>query len=292
MITIILLWYFAFKASDYTITFTSKTFPETINQSIKLWSIGLPNVLDLKEIDGDKHLAQTLKFNDSIHTYDWRIKIITDSTSKVIVGVKDKNFMNSILNRLQVPFSKTNFSLGAEKRIYEFMSILKDHVDNFKITIIGIEEMPTKNLAYIPLKKIQYEKAKGMMENSSFVGQVLNQNTIEIDGPPMIEVTNWNRQNDTISYNFGYPIKPKELLPSINELQYKKLEAKKGIKAIYNGNYITSDRAWYALLHYAQKNGIEVVEQPLEIFFNNPDMGGDALRWKTEVYLPITSNKE
>ncbi|MEH6777641.1 MAG: AraC family transcriptional regulator, partial [Maribacter arcticus] len=68
---------------------------------------------------------------------------------------------------------------------------------------------------------------------------------------------------------------------------YKKLETTKGIKAIYNGNYITSDRAWYALLRYAKTNGLNVAPNPIEIFYNNPDMGGNSLNWKTEVYLPL-----
>ena len=59
------------------------------------------------------------------------------------------------------------------------------------------------------------------------------------------------------------------------------------MKAIYNGNYITSDRAWYSLHDYANKNNIKIEENPTEIFHNNPNMGGDELKWKTEVFIPI-----
>ena len=70
-------------------------------------------------------------------------------------------------------------------------------------------------------------------------------------------------------------------------MSYDRLYPKKALKAIYHGNYITSDRAWYALMDYAEKNGIEVVPEPVEVFFNNPNMGGDALNWTAEIYLPI-----
>ena len=50
---------------------------------------------------------------------------------------------------------------------------------------------------------------------------------------------------------------------------------------------MTSDRAWFALLNYAQNKGIAVEEKPIEVFYNNPNMGGDELSWKTEVYMPI-----
>jgi effector-binding domain-containing protein len=106
----------------------------------------------------------------------------------------------------------------------------------------------------------------------------------------MLEVTNWNREKDSITYNFGYPILPDQNVPMDTEIEYKKLNKRQGLKAIYNGNYITSDRAWYALLNYANKNDISVEALPIEIFYNNPDMGGNALSWKTEVYLPVKSD--
>ena len=73
------------------------------------------------------------------------------------------------------------------------------------------------------------------------------------------------------------------------KVTYLNLNKGQGLIAIYNGNYITSDRAWYALLNYADKNNISVDALPIEIFYNNPEMGGNALLWKTEVYLPLKS---
>ena len=288
LFVVFMTWYLFIKESDYTINFKSATFPETINQSLKLWDKGLENAVRLEELDDFKHLKQTITASDSLHTYLWNIESLTDSTSQVSVGVTDKNFWNSVFNRLEVPFTKTNFSLGSEKIVLDFMTALKDHVDNFKITIIGLETIPEKNLAYVPIKKAQIEKAKGMMENSTFIGEILTKNGIELDGPPMIEITEWNREKDSIAYNFGYPILPNQNVPLNTEIQYKKLESKTGIKAIYNGNYITSDRAWYALLNYAKNNDLEVEPRPIEVFYNNPDLGGNALDWKTEVFLPLS----
>lgn len=282
-----MVWYFFIKSADYIINFKSNTFPETIIQSLKLWNNGLDSSVELREDANLSHVQQTFNIADSTHIYDWQIKLLTDSTSQVTVGVTDKNLINSLKNKLLVPFSNTDFSTGSEKIVFNFMTVLKDHVDNFKITIIGIEEIPEKFLAFIPIKKTQVEKAKGMMENSSFIGEVLLKNGVELNGPPMLEITEWNRLKDSISYNFGYPVLPQQNLPTNTEIQYKKLEARKGIKAIYHGNYITSDRAWYALLRYAKKNNLDVAPRAIEIFYNNPDMGGNSINWKTEVYLPI-----
>ena len=282
-----LIWYLFIKQSDYTINFKSNTFSETINQSLKLWNAGLENSVKLSENNDFEHLKQVLKIKDSIHIYNWEINSISDSTSQVTVGISDKNLKNSIINRLTVPFSKTDFSIGSEKRVLNFMTLLKDHVDNFKVSIIGKDEFPEKLIAYIPLKSAQVAKARGMMENSTYIGNVLLQNGAQLDGPPMIEITDWDRANDSISYNFGYPIKSKENLPTDTDIRYKTIKATKGLKAIYNGNYITSDRAWYALLRYAKENNIDVIPNAVETFYNNPDMGGNSIDWKTEIYLPL-----
>lgn len=286
-----LLWYFFFKTADYTINFVSGTFPQTINQSLKLWDYGLENSIGLEEFEDFNHLRQTYTISDSLHTYDWHIKALTDSTSQVTIAIKDKNLRNSLMNRLQVPFSKTNFTTGSEKIVFDFMTVLKDHVDNFKVNIIGIKDIPEKLIAFVPLKTAQIDKAKGMMENSTFIGQVLVDHNIELDGSPIIEVTQWHTKKDSLEFNFGYPVMPGQEFPTDTEIQYKKIKAKKGIKAIYNGNYITSDRAWYALLNYAKKNDLNVEARPVEIFFNNPDMGGNSLNWKAEIYLPLASDQ-
>jgi len=46
------------------------------------------------------------------------------------------------------------------------------------------------------------------------------------------------------------------------------------------------------LLDYAQKNNIPVEKKPIEIFYNNPNMGGDGLDWTTEVFMPIKESDE
>ncbi len=56
---------------------------------------------------------------------------------------------------------------------------------------------------------------------------------------------------------------------------------------MFNGNYITSDRAWFSLIDYDEKNSYEIVALPLEVFHNNPNMGSNEKDWKTEIYMPL-----
>ncbi len=95
------------------------------------------------------------------------------------------------------------------------------------------------------------------------------------------------QQTDSIAFNFCYPIIKSDTLPQINGVQYKQIQEQKAIKTVFNGNYIISDRAWYTMIAYAKKNGLAIRKQPIEVFYSNPNMGGDELNWKAEVFMPL-----
>jgi effector-binding domain-containing protein len=142
----------------------------------------------------------------------------------------------------------------------------------------------------VPLKGEQTEKAKGMMYNYSLLTQIMLKGNVELNGTPFIEVTNWNTKTDSLSYNFCFPIKKSDSLPGHPDIKYKQYHSQKALKATYNGNYITSDRAWYALKGYAESHNISIDLTPVEVFYNNPNMGGDELQWKAEIFMPIKEN--
>lgn len=285
-----LLWYLFIKPFDYTIRFEANAIPGTINQTLKLWDQTLDTVHGIKQGDNLNHLTQEVRFGDSIHSYHWKIKPLTDSTSKVIVNVRDRN--NSLTNKIQVPFKETDFVQRSKKTVFDFMETLDSHTKKIKVTLLGKEEIPSKYVAYLPVKVTQFQKARGMMENFSYLTNELYVNGVELDGPPILEITKWDMENDSIYYNFGQPIIRSERLPIGTDIQYKRIFSKKALKAEYNGNYITSDRAWYALLDYAKKNGIEVTPKPIEIFYDNPNLGSGELNWKAEIYMPIKEADE
>ena len=286
-----LLWYLFIKPSDYIIRFETHTFPGAINQTIKLWHQTLDTIGGVKQDGADiTELTQTFRFGDSVHQYHWKIKPITDSTSKIIVGIKDLD--HSFVNKLKVPFSDTDFEKRSRKTVLDLMENLKDHSDRFKVTVVGEEDLPTKYLAYVPLKVTQFQKAGGMMKNFTYLTQTLYEKGVELDGPPMVVVTKWDRVNDSIYYNFAQPIIRSDRLPMGTDIEYKRLFGKRALKAVYNGNYITSDRAWYALMDYAKANNIQIEPLPVEVFYNNPHSGGDDISWKAEIYMPIKEDED
>ncbi|MDF0707278.1 AraC family transcriptional regulator [Flagellimonas okinawensis] len=283
------LWYLFLKPQDYQVNFKAKAIPGTIYETVKAWNNGFDSVIPL-DYASPSHFRQTILVNDSVHVYEWEIDRVHDSLSKVQVNILDMD--NSIKNRLAVPFSDTDFESGSRKLLLEFNSFLNNHLDGFNYTIEGESETFTSFCACVQLNTTPEHKAKGMMANYSFLDGILAQNQVQLNGPPFVEVLEWDIKNNTLSYNFCNPIIRSEKLPDHPDIMYKRIYGKNAIKAIYHGNYITSDRAWYALMDYANAKNIPIEHKPIEVFHNNPNMGGNELQWTTEVFMPIKENNE
>ncbi len=285
ILAIALSWYLFLKPQDYRINVKTKSRTGTINQTLKLWNSTLEGQASIVQKGALDHLTQKITFADSTHQYEWYIESATDSTANIKIDVTDLD--HSIMNKLQIPFFDTDFEKRSRKTVTDFLEKLQEHQERFRITLADTEELASSYCACISVKSTQFEKASKMMENYPLLNSVLAKNGIELNGVPLIEITNWNTQNDSISYNFCYPIIESDSLPLIKNITYKTFLGKKALKAVYNGNYITSDRAWYALLDYAENKGLEIDPTPIEFFFNNPTMGGDELRWKAEIFMPL-----
>ena len=277
-------WFLFMKPGDFTATMKAKTNVGTIEQSIKNWRNDAPIVeVDLK--DERARLVQQFNNQDSTHLYEWNVKKINDTLSEIIVHVTDSDHL--ISNRIQGLFKETDFKKKATATILEFHTKLEDHLERITVTINGESTLPEKFYAYTELEGPQILKANGMMKDISHLQNAMVRYNVEMKGQPFVRITDWNRKTDSIKYQFAFPIIKQDSLPDIIDIKYMSLPEQKAIKATYNGNYITSDRAWYALLNYAKSNNITVDPRAIEVFYNNPSMGGDESRWKAEIYLLI-----
>ncbi len=126
-----------------------------------------------------------------------------------------------------------------------------------------------------------------MMKNNSLLLTFLNEHDLKGGKFAFLIIDKWNLNNNTIDFRYCFPIKQLDTIPFHKDIKFGKQTSKKALKAIYNGNYITSDRGWFALHEYAKRHNINVKNKPLEIYYDNPFNGGEDLKWKTEVYLPI-----
>ena len=287
IIIIAFVAYFFIYPADFKANFKAKTLPGTINQTIKAWN----NEVDGEIIsqDGFESISQRIKFGDSSQIYTWQFKTLDDSTTTVTVNIKDEN--HSFMNRLKKPFEDIPLKKQSSKTINAFYDYLNDHIDEFRVYYDGEDELKSTYCAYVPVKGKQSDKAKGMMQNYTMLASVMSNHNVELNGPPFVEVTYWDIEKDSINFNFCFPIVRSEKLPNHELIKYKRIFAKQSLKATYNGNYITSDRAWYLLLKKAKDENKPVDLTPIEYFYNNPNFGGDALRWKAEIYMPLKEQK-
>ncbi len=286
ILTVVLLWYFFIKPYDYLVRFQANTNVGTLNQVVKTWVITQEGGKTL-ERDSTISYSHELKFNDSLHQYNWKFVRINDSLTDVKVYAKDSE--NSLSNKIQIPFTDTDFEKRTRKTLLDFNDKLREHLESFKVRVIGEEELQSTYCAYVSAGVSQVGKARAMMRDLPLLSNLLAENAVQLNGPPFIEITDWDQEKDSIYFDFCYPIVRSEKLPRHPELKYKRFYAKNAIKAEYNGNYITSDRAWYALLDYAKSNGYEVAGLPVEVYYNNPNMGGDAIQWRADIFLPVKS---
>ena len=279
-----IVWYLFVYPYDYLVTMQVKANTGTINQTIKLWNTSLENSELTSDEDLD-HLSQRLHFNDSTHMYDWDISAVNDSISKIKIFTKDS--AHSLSNKIKIPFFDTDFEKRTKKTLKEFTKLLAEDLKYIKVKVVGEGEIDSTYYAFVSNKTDQFGKAGGMMKDFPLLDPFLVNNGVELNGKPFIEITRWDMVNDSLEFNFCYPIIKNDSLPQHPDLKYGMRKQQKALKAIYNGNYITSDRAWYALLDYAKRNNIKITGLPVEIFYNNPNLGGDEIKWKAEVFMPL-----
>ena len=279
-----IVWYVFVYPYDYLVTMQVKANTGTINQTIKLWNTSLENT-ELTWDEDLEHLSQTLHFNDSTHIYDWDISEVNDSISKIKIFTKDST--HSLINKIKIPFFDTDFEKRTKKTLKVFSQLLAEDLRNIKVKVVGEGEIDSTYYAFVSNKTTQFGKAGGMMRDFPLLDPYLVNNGVKLNGKPFIEITRWDMVNDSLEFRFCYPIIKNDSLPKHPDLKYGIRKRQKALKAIYNGNYITSDRAWYALLDYAEKKEIPVTGLPLEIFYNNPNAGTDEKNWKAEVFMPI-----
>ncbi len=279
-----LIWLLLVKPTDFVAVLEAKSVPGTINHTLKTWSRSIENS-DIRQDVTSNHLRQELRFHDSLFVFDWKLTRENDSLTRIKVGVSLES--GNPLMRITNLFSESDFKRRSRNTILDFHDKLKEHLASFRVKIDGEASLEPTFCAYVTIENGQLEKALGMMQNYSLLSDVLLENKIELNGMPFVEVTHWDREKEQLKYNFCYPIVKPDSLPSNDLVSFKQFEGGQYLKATYNGNYISSDRAWYALLDYAEQRGIQIEEKPVEIFFNNPNMGGDELKWRADIYMPL-----
>jgi hypothetical protein len=281
---IALLYYFLIKPFEFEVNFKTNTMPGDVIQTIQIWNRSLEDARVI-EVDSFSRLKQTITWKERRYSYNWHFIIVNDSITKVNVRISElgRNFYNKLL----VPFSAPPIEQDARNIMNAFYDILKVHLKITNVKITGETELDSLFCICRSLETTQIEKAQGMMKEYSLITSVINDFNLKVDGTPLVKIRRWNHTLGLLRFDFCFPIFYTDSLPLVGGITYRQFKKEKVLRAEYHGNYITSDRAWYELLHYAEREGYTTNFLPIEYFYNNPNLGMNESEWRADVYLPI-----
>jgi len=277
-------YYFFVKPSEFEVNLKAKTIPGDLIGTIRIWNRSLDSAR-IVQVDSFNSLKQTIILGDRNYKYDWNFVTVNDSLTEVNIQITQPGRM--LLNKLLIPFTNQDIEKDAKDIVSGFYEILKEHLRITRVELIGEVELDSSFCVCRSLETSQIEKANGMMKDYPLLTSFIANFNLKTAGPPIVKIGTWRHNLGELKFDFCFPIIEQDSLPVIDSLFYRKFKKKKVLKAEYYGNYITSDRAWYALLYYAEKNGYKVDSFPIEYFHNNPNLGMRESEWKAEVFLPL-----
>jgi hypothetical protein len=284
VVCLVLAWYIFIRPFEFSVNFTAKTLPGDIIQSLRIWNKTLSNTKIVK-VDSTSHLIQEVRWKSRSYRYTWKFEVVDDSTTKVSALISQPG--RSMINKLLIPFTTQPIEEDAEEIVRTFYRVVQEHLKITDVRIVGVKDTPESFCVCRSLKTLQTEKAYGMMKDYDILTSFVSTFNLKADGPPAIKVKRWSHSSNTLEFDFCFPVIKPQVIPASSSVFFMEFKSEKALKAIFNGNYITSDRAWYELIHAANKEGYKIVGLPIEYFHHNPNLGLNEIEWKAEVFLPI-----
>lgn len=279
------LWYFVWKDYDFSIEFTTKASPALSWSKLTSWDFQKINLLEQKKKRVFEELFQEVKLDSTTISLTWNILKGKDSITKIKLGARNPE--SAFSHRVKLLLGNDHL----RKQIKQEASLIKKSLDAdaeaTEVRLQGEGFSPEAFCACISNQSKTKEKALEMMATIDHLSSFVVQHDLETKGRPRVEITKWDLQNDEITFNFCFPVKKTTPLPEHPFIFFKTMPAIHSLKAVFNGDYRYSHYAWYELLNDARKNGKEVLYTPLEVFHNNPTLGGNPKDWKTDIYLPL-----
>ncbi|MCM4160638.1 hypothetical protein FHG64_18445 [Antarcticibacterium flavum] len=284
LLAVLGIWYFILKSYDYSISFKAAGLPGEVYQKILAFDYeNLGNINDLNRTPFNE-IEQQASVEGTNLEITWLFEEENDSTTRVKVLVNEEN---TFLSRLQLLTGSSTTQEILSQDLKRLKWALEMDTEQYKVEITGMVPSPAATCACISLENKIEKKAGDMMQTIGRLAEFMKQNELEMAGKPRIQVNNWDLPANKIFYEFCFPIGTGSIKVPAKGIYFKDFPAKNSIHAIYNGNYMYSHLAWIRILDYAEKNNHEITKTPLEIFQENPELGGDSRFWRADIYLPL-----
>lgn len=283
------VWYFFLKNWDYRIYFTVKSSPGVVYQNVRDWNIWNRRLLhDNFQVTGRdpwKSVDTRIMLPDTTLEFHWKFRAVNDSMTRVRVSVTDPE--RKLENRVRLPFKKTPFKKSLFANVRDVKDKLEVVNESFGFEFVGEDAFAPTPCVYISTKSTYRGKAREMMNNVIELNQFVRENELGLDGHPFLLVHDQRFDDDTIRFDFCFPVKHPEKIPEHPFIRHKTVELDKALKGNFYGNYSISDMSWYLMAEEVEKRGAKANGIIIERYHNDPHSGGNDLKWKAEIFMGI-----
>ena len=283
------LWYLFIKPFAYQAKMIVNSSPGFVYQAVIDWNKDLQSSRDLTVTYTNRNpfdeIAYFTGFSGIPLSFQWNIEEINDSTSLIDIGIDHQE--NSVGERIQKLLGKSKTEEVIHKELNQFYKGIGKYLNESIVTIDGKAIFPKAHVAYVSIESLQDEKADQMISNSGYIKSFLSLNDIKLVSHPFLHVKQWDYKTGKIGYDFCFPVAQMDSFPNHKEIKYKVVESMEGLKGSFFGNYSLSDRTWFELHAFADRNQIEVVPELIEVYHNNPHEGGNSIDWKAEIFMKV-----
>lgn len=290
LFVVFMIWFSFFKTYDHEISFNvnvpSGTMYDIITSEIGWQKLG--KELKIKNKDKFKSFTQEININNVPFELDWKFENVNDTNAIVRLNMLNKE--NSLKERYLSFFKSSNNldSLILISKAYKTKA--NTFATAFRIEMNGIDTIPAQTYLYVNEKSKRDSKAGKMIKSNGHLFSKNRDSLVTKTGETFVYVQNWDLKTDDINFRYAFPVKPQDNYPTDDKVKVDKISETPALKATFYGNYSLSDQAWIALYNYAERKDISIELKPIEIFYNNPMLGGDDRQWKAEVFMPLKSN--
>lgn len=154
-----------------------------------------------------------------------------------------------------------------------------------KIENLGESEMAAMMyMAYTDTAKIAELDAFNLVAYGEIVVKAGMQNLTQA-GPNLARYFLWDPANGITVVQCGMQVAQEG--KTDGKVEFIKTDAQKVIAADYFGPYEGLERVHYAIYDYAEKNGIEISDQPYEFYMNDPSTVTDPNLLHTRICYPV-----
>jgi effector-binding domain-containing protein len=279
------IWFSFFKTYDHQIKF------EVNLPAGSFYHMALDSSMwgEQKFKINDKVLFKSIQMQTTINQKPfellWQFENVNDTNAKVYLYYKNKE--NSFKERYQSLFNQSQNLDSLVRLSKTFKKQANIFSEMFKLEINGIENVEESAYLYVQHTSLRSEKAGDMMKSNPFLFIKNRDSLVTKTGNTFVKVDYWNPETDSISFRYAFPVKSQEEYPIDKFVQADTIQKHQALKATFYGNYSISDQAWIALYQYAKRKNIDIELTPIEIYYNNPMLGGDDKKWKAEIFMPL-----